>query len=72
MILSATSKKTSTHYVNLPHYSEFQTKLKIILDEQHDTFNWFDLSIVIDNKKFHPYVHNYARWLLKNMDNRYA
>ena len=69
---SAFDENISTHYVNLPHYLEFKSKPQIILDDQHDTCNWFDLAVVSNNEKFHRYMRNYANWLLNNMDNRHA
>jgi hypothetical protein len=57
--------------VNLPHYAEFQSKPKITLDDQHGEFEWFDLSVVADDEKFHLYMRNYASWLFKKMDNSY-
>jgi colanic acid biosynthesis protein WcaH len=59
----------STHYVNLPHYVLFKSKPEIILDDQHDEFEWFDLSVVADDEKFHPYMRNYAIWLLNKIGN---
>jgi colanic acid biosynthesis protein WcaH len=67
---SAIDQNTSTHYVNLPHYLEFKSKPQIILDDQHDTCNWFDLAVVSNNEKFHRYIRNYADWLLKKRDNK--
>jgi colanic acid biosynthesis protein WcaH len=61
---SALNQNTATHYVNLPHYAEFKSKPEIRLDDQHDEFGWFDLSVVADDEKFNPYMRNYARWLL--------
>ena len=69
---SALDQNTSTHYVNLPHYAEFKSRPQIILDNQHGEFKWFDLSVVSNDEKFHPYMRNYASWLLNNMDNRHA
>ena len=68
---SALDQDISTHYVNLPHYAEFQTKPEIILDDQHAEFEWFDLSVVAYDEKFNCYIRNYASWLLNKMDNRY-
>ena len=68
---SAVGQGISTHYLNLPHYAEFQSKPDIALDDQHAEFEWFDLSVVADDGKFHLYMHNYASWLLKKMDNSY-
>ena len=69
---SALDQNTSTHYVNLPHYAEFKSKPQIALDDQHGEFEWFDLSVVAKDEKLHPYMRNYASWLLNNMDNRHA
>jgi len=66
---SALDQNTSTHHVNLPHYAEFQTKPEIILDDQHAEFEWFDLAVVACDEAFHPYMPNYASWLLKKMEN---
>ncbi len=68
---SALDQNTSTHYVNLPHCAEFQYKPKITLDDQHGEFEWFALSVVSNDEKFHLYMRNYASWLLKKMDNSY-
>ena len=69
---SALDQNTSTHYVNLPHYAECKSKPQITLDDQHGEFKWFDLSVISNDEKFHPYMRNYASWLLNNMDNRHA
>jgi len=68
---SALDHNISTHYVNLPHYAEFQSKPKLALDDQHAEFEWFDLAVVSNDEKFHPYMRNYASWLLNNMENRH-
>ena len=68
---SALDQNTSTHYVNLPHYEEFKPRPQITLDDQHGEFKWFDLSVVAKDEKFHPYMRNYASWLVKKMDNSY-
>ena len=69
---SAFDQNISTHYVNLPHYAEFKSRPQITLDDQHGEFEWFALSVVAKDEKFHLYIRNYAIWLLDNMDNRYA
>ena len=66
---SALDQNTSTHYVNLPHYAGFQSEPEITLDDQHAEFEWFDLSVVADDEKFHRYMRQYASWLIKKMDN---
>ena len=68
---SAVDQNTSTHYVNLPHYARFKSKPEITLDDQHAEFEWFDLSVVSNDEKFHPYMRNYAGWLLKKTGNSY-
>ena len=64
---SALDQNTSTHYVNLPHYAEWQTKPDITLDGQHAECKWFDLAVVADDEKFIPYMGNYASWLLNKI-----
>ena len=66
---SALDQNTSTHYVNLPHYAEFKSKPQITLDDQHGEFKWFDLSVVSNDEKSHPYIRNYAIWLLNRKHN---
>ena len=66
---SALDENTSTHYVNLPHYAEFKSRPQITLDYQHGEFEWFDLSEVAKDEKFHPYMRNYASWLLHKIGN---
>ena len=68
---SALDQDISTHYVNLPHYAEFQSRPEIILDDQHGDFKWLDLSVVFKDEKFNPYMRNYASWLLNKMGNRH-
>ena len=64
---SAFDKNTTTHYVNLPHYIDVKYKPEIIIDCQHCDFQWFNLSVVANDVQFHPYMRNYARWLLNKM-----
>ena len=66
---SALDQNTSTHYVNLPHYAEFKSRPQITLDDQHAEFEWFDLSVVAKDEKFHAYMRNYASWLLNKIGN---
>jgi len=68
---SALDQNISTHYVNLPHFAEIKSKPRVVLDDQHDEFKWFDLSAIANDEKFHPYVRNYSRWLIKKMYNSY-
>jgi colanic acid biosynthesis protein WcaH len=69
---SALDQNTSTHYVNLPHYAEFKFAPQITLDDQHGEFHWFDLAVVSNDEKFHPYICKYAIFLLNNMVNSHA
>jgi len=64
---SALNQNISTHYVNLPHYAEFKSAPQITLDDQHGEFKWFDLSIVSNDETSHPYMRNYASWLLNKI-----
>ena len=66
---SALDQNISTHYVNLPHYAEFKSKPQITLDDQHGEFEWFDLSVLAKDERFHLYIRNYASWLLSNTGN---
>lgn len=68
---SAFDQNISTHYVNLPHFAEIKSKPRVVLDDQHDEFKWFDLSAIANDEKFHPYVRNYTGWLIKKMYNSY-
>ena len=63
---SAFSEDTSTHYVNLPHFAYFKYKPKLIQDDQHDIFKWFDLSFIINEEIFHHHSKEYADWVVKN------
>jgi len=65
---SVVDESTSTHYVNLPHYSCFKNMPLIELDDQHLQFGWFDLQLIVTDEKYHPYIKNYAAWLLKKLD----
>lgn len=53
----------STHYVNLPHYIYYDKRPEILLDDQHDIFEWFDLNKVANDNNFHKYMHIYASWI---------
>jgi colanic acid biosynthesis protein WcaH len=65
---SVFDQNTSTHYVNLPHYAEFKHKPNVVLDDQHVEFKWFYLSGLSNDEVTHPYVRNYATWLLNRKD----
>ena len=47
------------------------SKPLITVDDPHGEFSWFDLAVVSNEKKFRPYMHNYAGWILNRMDNRH-
>lgn len=57
----------STHYVNLPHYAVFKSAPQITLDKQHNEYKWFDLNHVSNDIILHPYIRNYASWLLNKI-----
>jgi colanic acid biosynthesis protein WcaH len=57
-------EEVSTHYVNLPHCIYYDKKPEILLDDQHDTFEWFDLCRVADGNGFHKYMRSYASWVI--------
>ena len=65
---SVGDQNTSTHYVNLPHYSKFKIKPSITIDKQHAEIQWFDLESVYNNEKFNPYMRNYAGWLFNKVE----
>ena len=65
---STFDENTSTHYVNLPHFACFENIPLIVLDDQHVEFDWFDLQLVSTDEKFHPYIKNYAEWLIKKLE----
>ena len=46
-------------------------KPKIILDDQHSNFKWFDLVLVANDENFYPYMRNYAVWLLNKIGDTY-
>jgi len=47
--------EVSTHYVNLPHCIYDDKRPELLLYDQHDTFEWFDLSKVANDNNFHKY-----------------
>lgn len=65
---SAFDENTSTHYVNLPHFVCFKSMPSIVLDGQHAQFGWFDLQLVATDEGFHPFIKNYAEWLINKME----
>ena len=65
---STFSQNISTHYVNLPHYIFFESKPGVVADDQHVEFMWFDLEAVSNDEAFHPYMRNYAGWLINKME----
>jgi colanic acid biosynthesis protein WcaH len=54
----------STHYVNLPHCIHYDQRPDILLDEQHEAFEWFDLNKVANGNEFHRYMKSYASWII--------
>lgn len=61
---SAFDEEVSTHYVNLPHCIFCDKRPEILLDDQHDTFEWFDLNKVDNDNNFHKYMQRYASWII--------
>ncbi len=66
---SAVGKDISTHYVNLTHCIFLKSKPDVIEDQQHNEFQWFDLSVVANDEKFYPYIRNYADWIVNRIKN---
>lgn len=66
---SVVNQNISTHYVNLPHFVEFKSRPKIVLDDQHNEYDWFDLLLVSTDESFHPYMQKYAGWILNRVYN---
>ncbi|MDA7754888.1 NUDIX domain-containing protein [Pseudomonadales bacterium] len=56
--------EVSTHYVNLPHCIYYDKRPEILLDDQHDSFEWFDLSKVANGNEFHRFIKSYASWII--------
>lgn len=48
----------STHYLNLSHCIYYDKRPEILLDDQHDTFEWFDLNKAANDNNFHKYMQN--------------
>ncbi|MDC3401458.1 hypothetical protein OA101_00170 [Alphaproteobacteria bacterium] len=65
---SVVEESTSTHFVNLPHFSCFRSISLIVLDDLHPQFGWFDLQFTVIDEKYHSHIKNYAEWLLKKLD----
>ena len=61
---SVMDENLSTHYVNLPHYFLPVERPKLSVDQQHDSFSWFDLEHVAYSDGFHKYMQIYTSWLI--------
>lgn len=61
---SVFGEEVSTHYVNLPRYITLKRRPEILLDDQHEFFDWFDLNKVADGDNFHKYMQSYASWII--------
>ena len=61
---SVFGEEASTHYVNLPHCIYCDQRPEILLDDQHDTFEWFDLGKVASGNDVHKYMQSYASWII--------
>jgi colanic acid biosynthesis protein WcaH len=67
---SVFGEEVSTHYVNLPHCIYYDERPEILIDDQHDTFEWFDLSKVANGNNFHKYLQSYSSWIIsRNISN---
>jgi Trk K+ transport system NAD-binding subunit len=36
----------------------------VVLDDQHDTFEWFDVCKVANGSEFHNYIKSYSSWII--------
>ena len=69
---SAFDKDISTHYINLPHYFSINQEKKESFDlsksqcEQHSSWTWMPVKEASIHSQVHPYVREYALWLLDN------
>jgi colanic acid biosynthesis protein WcaH len=61
---SVFGETVSTHYVNLPHCIFYDKKPEIMLDDQHEIYEWFDLTKVAEGNDFHKYMQSYASWII--------
>jgi len=61
---SVFGNEISTHYVNLPYCIYYDQRPEIMLDDQHEAFEWFDLSKVANGNNFHKYMQSYASWII--------
>ena len=62
---SVVNEGISTHYVNLRHFCGFKSKPIILVDDQHDYLDWFDIAKMASDEGFHPYDQNYADYLMR-------
>ena len=67
---SAFSDDVSTHYVNLPFLFDISAEQKDQFslltgdDLQHKRWIWLELNLASVTQDVHPYVRNYANWIL--------
>lgn len=55
----------STHYVNLPHFTQLEHKPELLMDDQHRKLGWFKLSRVATGEEFNIHIRNYALYLIE-------
>ena len=69
---STFDKNISTHYINLPQYCSIDQEKKESLDlskgqcEQYSSWTWMPVKETSIHSPVHPYVREYALWLLDN------
>ena len=63
---SAFSSQVGTHYVNLPHVLRLNHLLDVhaLPNDQHSHWRWQAPSMAASVQDVHPYVREYAQWLL--------
>jgi colanic acid biosynthesis protein WcaH len=70
---SAFSPEVSTHYVNLPHWLQIGDDEKNLLqlpqgpNEQHSSWQWFNLAEIETEKTVHQYARSNAKWIVDRL-----
>jgi colanic acid biosynthesis protein WcaH len=65
---SAIDESVSTHYVNLPHVCYLDSWPELLLDPQHESFQWFHIPTLIKDTGHQIYMREYARWINENFN----
>ena len=63
---SAVDEGVSTHYVNLPYVCYPEARPDLLLDSQHESFQWFHIPSLIKDAGHQVYMREYARWINEN------